>query len=271
MRSIKKLVWIVGMFTMLATTRSASAQDNNPFAPAERNSPRSADPFAPSAFKALDSQAAPESKATAPAVDSTQQQEESAPSSVTIAARQFMAIKKIEQALAQTADASFFDETLELVLQTFAEKWDVPVRIDLRALDNIGLTADMPVTISIENISWDSLFSMILRDLDLTITIENEVLEITTIEAAEQRPLTRIYWSNDKGLQTDANGLIVILTAVDPGIWQTSGGPGNIAAIRTESGSASGFVVSAPYSTHRKLKQFFALLESASTEKIIAK
>ena len=67
------------------------------------------------------------------------------------------------------------------------------VEIDQRAVEDSGLTIDVPVAKTLKDISLRSALKLILRDLGLTYLIEDEVLQITTPEEAETRLITVVY------------------------------------------------------------------------------
>jgi hypothetical protein len=60
-------------------------------------------------------------------------------------------------------------------------------------LEEIGLSADQPVSITLKNVTLRSFLRLMLRELDLTYMIKDEVMQITTIEAAEQNLVNKVY------------------------------------------------------------------------------
>ncbi|QDS90057.1 hypothetical protein EC9_42610 [Rosistilla ulvae] len=180
------------------------------------------------------------------------------------------AVERIEEALARPVPAKFHDEPFGNVVKILADKAGIPIRIDRRALEDLGLTADIAVTTAIDQASLEGALSIILRDLDLTHTITNEHLVITSVEAAESQLITRIYWAGETGLQADRNSVEMIVAIVTPGTWEELGGPSVIRLIETETGSANAFVVTTTYVTHRKLQQLLDMIAASSEEKVIA-
>ena len=61
------------------------------------------------------------------------------------------------------------------------------------ALDEIGISVEEPVTFSISGISLRSALRLMLQPLQLTYLIQDEVLLITTPEAADQQLLICVY------------------------------------------------------------------------------
>jgi hypothetical protein len=97
--------------------------------------------------------------------------------------------KKIEQALAgplHSRGLSYSDRSLEDVVTNISEEYGIDIRLDRTALEEAGIGTDSPVTNSLKNVSLRSALKLILRNLQLTWIIEDEVLMITTNEAANK-------------------------------------------------------------------------------------
>ncbi|QDV70127.1 hypothetical protein Poly24_38460 [Rosistilla carotiformis] len=178
--------------------------------------------------------------------------------------------KRIEAALQARVDAQFIDEPLENVATVLSDKVGIPILINRRALDDIGLSSDIPLDSNIQNVRLESALSIVLDSVDLTYTIESEHLVITTHDDANTKLLTRIYWSQETGLQADYNSVEMLIAIVDPDTWEQLGGPSVIRAIKTESGSSSGFVVTTTLVTHRKLQRLLDMIATGPKEKVIA-
>ncbi len=107
------------------------------------------------------------------------------------------ASERIQQALGVEVSLDFVDAPLSEVAAFIEQQYRIPVIIDRRALDDCGLGSDTPVTISVSGVSLRSGLRLLLKELDLTYTIENEVLKITTPEAAEYELEIRVYPVHD--------------------------------------------------------------------------
>lgn len=71
---------------------------------------------------------------------------------------------------------------------------EIEIQLDIKVLDDVGVGTDTPVTISVKGISARSALNLVLRPLDLTWVIQDEVLLITTPEQAESLLLqTKVY------------------------------------------------------------------------------
>lgn len=245
----------------LAQTNSSPPPNANPFE--EPPSKIAPDPFQKHSPSATDAHPPLDSE-KAPKPNKPMRAEKSGPKSSRTA------VDRIEGALGQPVAGKFFDEPLVNVAEILSDKTGIPIRIDRRALEDLGLTADIPVTTAIDQASLEVVLSIILRDLDLTYTIANEHLVITSVEAAESQLITRIYWAGETGLQADRNSVEMVVAIVTPDTWEELGGPSVIRLIETETGSASGFVVSTTHVTHRKLQQLLDMIAAGSNEKVIA-
>ena len=62
----------------------------------------------------------------------------------------------------------------------------IPIWIDKKALDDVGIGTDTPVTINLAGITLRSGLKIMLKELELTYVISDEVLKITT----PKRPTT---------------------------------------------------------------------------------
>lgn len=100
---------------------------------------------------------------------------------------------QIDSALNSKTEMSFLDAPLKEAVESLEQHHQIPIEIDIRALEETGLTDDAPVTKELTGISLRSALKLLLRDLDLTFLIDDEVLQITTPEEAETRLVTVVY------------------------------------------------------------------------------
>jgi len=114
--------------------------------------------------------------------------------------------KKIEQTLAgplHSGGLSYSDQSLQDVVTDISNEYGINIRLDRTALDDAGIGVESPVTNSLQNISLRSALKLLLRNLQLTWIIEDEVLMITTNEAANKHFDTCIY--SIQGLVDDSD------------------------------------------------------------------
>ncbi|MBM4094613.1 MAG: hypothetical protein FJ276_35185, partial [Planctomycetes bacterium] len=98
----------------------------------------------------------------------------------------------IERLVAQERDMLFNNATLRNVAE-FLDFNGIPTQIDVRALDDVGLTPDVPVTYQQRAVRLSDGLHLLLRQLDLTWTIRHRHLVITTPEESENQLITKIY------------------------------------------------------------------------------
>jgi hypothetical protein len=100
---------------------------------------------------------------------------------------------RFEAALEQETQVHFVEVPLNDVVAFFEELHKIPIEIDIKSLDEAGLGGDVPVTREVSELTLASALNLILNDLELTYIIENEVMLITTLAAAEKRPCVKFY------------------------------------------------------------------------------
>lgn len=108
-------------------------------------------------------------------------------------ARQGGAEQKIFAALEDDTRLEFIETPLNSVIDFLKDQHDINIEIDTKALDEIGIGSDSPITRNLRGISLRSALRLMLKDLDLTYVVRDEVLLITTQEEAESKLVTKVY------------------------------------------------------------------------------
>ncbi len=103
--------------------------------------------------------------------------------------------KTIAQALGAPTQLEFIETPLEDVVAFLGEQHKITIEIDKKALDNVGVGTDTPITKNLKDLSLRSALRLILRDLGLTYVADHEVLMITSTSQNEAavKPQVRIY------------------------------------------------------------------------------
>ena len=99
-------------------------------------------------------------------------------------------VQKIEQALKAPLTSSgldFTEQPLNDVITQLQDEYGIPIQIDYPALEAIGVRSDEQITINIQNTSLRSALRLMLKSVQLTYVIQDEVLMITTPDEAEKR------------------------------------------------------------------------------------
>ena len=115
-----------------------------------------------------------------------------------------------------------------------SNKADIPIVLDTRALDGVGIGTDTPISQNLKGISLRSALRLMLQELELVAIVRDEVLMITTVEDAESHLSTTMFLVRDllgppHAAGADADSLIeLITTTVAPDTWDEVGGVGSI-------------------------------------------
>jgi hypothetical protein len=183
----------------------------------------------------------------------------------------------IEQALATPTQMEFTDQPLTDVLDYLADYHSQKVghpfqiKLDNKALTDAGIAKDTPVTTNLKGISLRSALNLMLRDLNLTWTIKDEVLLITTPEEAENNLTTKVLDVADLVVCRDSKGKLwndydslidMIKSTVMPTTWDDVGGPGSICP--ADMGSAKALVICETYFVHGQIADMLAKLRTVA-------
>ncbi len=101
--------------------------------------------------------------------------------------------RKIVDALKSPTQFDFIATPLQDVGDFVGDLHDIEVQLDRRALSDVGIETDEPVTINVKGVSLRSAMRLMLHQLNLTYTIQDEVLLITTPEEVENRLTTQVF------------------------------------------------------------------------------
>ncbi len=142
---------------------------------------------------------------------------------------------------------------LKDVVAFLAEKHQLPFWIDRRALDDAGIGPDTPITARSGAGTLGDNLGVLLKPLELTWSMEDGVVVITTPEEAESHLQTRVY----KVLRpVDPAGLVDDITKnISPNSWTKVGGPCSVETL-----SLGVVVVSQPYLGHVQLRRHYGAL-----------
>jgi len=165
-------------------------------------------------------------------------------------------VERIRTALASPTRLEFIDTPIDHVFAFLQEQHRIPIVIDRRAWDDVGLSSEVPVTRSIKGVTLGEALDVILKDLELTWLIRDEVLLVTTPEEAESQ-LEVIVYRLKKPL--NFNDLIQDITRnLEPNCWASVGGPGDLAPLPPQV-----LVVSQTQAVQRKIRQHYTDLIQA--------
>jgi hypothetical protein len=155
--------------------------------------------------------------------------------------------EKILESLNKSVGVLFKDRPFEEALQELSNQIDQPIFLDKKSLEDLGLDLSRRVTFS-GNVSARTALRAILQSNGLTFVVKDEMIQVLTLEKAQQTLVTRSYYLGDLVAGTGPFGnavqwgplasyqqtlqnaqLIVdaITSSVDPMAWNTnkSNGP----------------------------------------------
>lgn len=145
-----------------------------------------------------------------------------------------VAERKILSALDEKTTLEFIDTPLSDCVQFIGQQSGIPVILDVRSLDEVGIPNDEPISVSLSGVSLRSALKITFSDLDITWVIEDEALKLTTTDAAATKEMTRVYPVADLVSPDEASWSELteaIQTGVLKGHWQSEDGTGGTVAI----------------------------------------
>jgi hypothetical protein len=101
--------------------------------------------------------------------------------------------KKIMSALKSPTQVDFIETPMQDVIDFLKDYHGIEIQIDTKALNDVGIDPTTPITKNLKGISLRSALKLMLRELELTYVIQDEVLLITTPEEAETHLSTKVY------------------------------------------------------------------------------
>jgi hypothetical protein len=128
--------------------------------------------------------------------------EEKLPASLVVESdAEVQARKRIEGVLSEKTDLDFQQTPLKEVAAALATKHNVSIVLDRLAMEEEGIVEDVPITQHVAAISLRSALRLLLHEYDMTYTIRNETLQLTTNLAAEEHLVTRVYKVRDLAIE----------------------------------------------------------------------
>ena len=165
--------------------------------------------------------------------------------------------KSIEvlEALQQTTNFEFSDAPLAEVLRYVGERHSIQVVLDKNALQESGIDASSDfITVDLEDVKLKNALRLTLDEFQLAFVERNEVLVVTTREAAEDAVFTRTYRTPPEWSMETKDIVDTITTNIEPNSWAEVGGPGAITVL------GGGIVITNSHYVHDKINELFAQL-----------
>ncbi len=142
----------------------------------------------------------------------------------------------IYRALSRRVEIEFTEIPLKEAVQYIESKYCIDIEFDEKALTESAVATDQPVNIRLEGVSLRAALRHMLRPQQLTYTIRDSVLLITSQSDAENVLVVRTHPVGD--LVTDANGRTDFVPLIElmghivaPTTWDEVGGPGSVQSL----------------------------------------
>jgi Mg-chelatase subunit ChlD len=101
--------------------------------------------------------------------------------------------QRIFNELNKETQVDFVEQPLKDVVMYIAELHKIPIVLSAKKLEEASVSPDTPVTKTLRGVTLRSALRLILKDLELTYVVRDEVLQITTPEDAESQLITKVY------------------------------------------------------------------------------
>lgn len=170
-------------------------------------------------------------------------------------------MRDLEEKLAQPYAQSFNGIPLQDAVRILSTETDIKFVIDTRALEDLGLTRDLPITIDLSDVSVYGFLQLMLRDSDLTLMPREGYVMITTVEEAQDpsNQTSRVYWLDGTGLSPDA-ATEAIETAIEPDTWEALGGPSAMEPLMANEQGRKTLIVTSTYAVHREIEKLLGTI-----------
>ena len=144
---------------------------------------------------------------------------------------------RIRAALEEPTRVEFVEVPIADAASYLAELHNIEIMLDTRTLNEVGVGNDEPISLAVQNVRLRSVLELMLRPLELTWLVRDEVLLITTRESAESMLVSHVYEVRDLMQSAHAADALdpemlmdLITTAVEPVSWDDVGGPGSLSS-----------------------------------------
>ncbi len=99
----------------------------------------------------------------------------------------------VRKSLSEPVSLHFEEAPIEQLMRHIAGQHGINVVVDEPGLQEVGVTPYTPVTINVDGIQLKSALNLVLKPLNLSYTIEDEVLKVTSEMRQQGELMTRVY------------------------------------------------------------------------------
>lgn len=195
--------------------------------------------------------------------------------------------EQILEKLEKPIDVAFQETPLEGCIDFLKDKTEIQFYIDKFTLTDEGVALDMPITLTLKSCPLKSVLRLLLEQVRLTATPQNDVLVVTTWAKASEMLVTRIYPVRDLYDESEnvfprlaakpgdagnagecvcaparrrySDLVVAINTAIEPASWDSLSGPGSMVYVK----NAGSLVIRQTPALHREILQLLRDLREA--------
>ena len=169
--------------------------------------------------------------------------------------------KQVQTALDAVVDASFVEVQVAEAVNQLSADHKVNVVLDLGALKALNLQQPPSVNLNVQKIKLRSVLNLLCRENGLAWIVEDEVIKVTTTQAADSRLITRTYPVAD--LAVSPEDMKSLKSAVEKtataAAWDVVGGQASAATLD----SARSLIVTQTWSGHEQVLNLLRMLREA--------
>jgi hypothetical protein len=182
---------------------------------------------------------------------------------------------RIRVILEKPYSAKFAKTPLSAALAEITRTTGLPIQIDRQALENASIAPDTPLTCELPTVSLRSALSVIVRQLDLAWTVDNECVLVTNSAVTDNLLITKVYPVSDLiGAVKAGNPPVpnyhaiaqVMTDSIAPTSWGEVGGAGEISPFVP----SCCLVVSQTFAAHEEIALLLSALRKARDVQHIA-
>ncbi len=162
---------------------------------------------------------------------------------------------KIQESLKKNISMEYSEVPLEEIAAYISTDYAIQVVSDRNALSNES------ITFSVKNVRLENALKLMLDDLGLTAIVHNEVLLITSMDAAADMPTVRVYPIQDTWRMPADSLQTTIINNILRDSWEVNGGIGVISQID------NALVVTATDDVHKEINELFAQLDRLNSDR----
>ncbi|MBN1908197.1 MAG: hypothetical protein JW818_00525 [Pirellulales bacterium] len=131
----------------------------------------------------------------------------------------------LREKLEKNVSVSLDDVPLEAAMNAVAKKAGVDIRLDTRALNDLGISRRTPVTLKLSDRKLQTVLRALTADLKLTCVMRDGVLCITSRDAAEGFLKTAVYDVRDLCRDDGESDALIqaLMSGTGPDRWKSSG------------------------------------------------